>query len=84
MGKELGSLDNKPDQVKQPVHYMLAPGMEAIDVIEAAVKGKDGFEAFCVGSALKYLLRSGKKGPAETDYRKARQYLDFLIEGRKA
>lgn len=38
------------------------------------------FTGFLRMSAIKYLARAGSKGPALEDYRKARHYLDRLIE----
>jgi hypothetical protein len=35
---------------------------------------------FYRGSALAYIIRAGTKGPAVEDLRKARHYLDKLIE----
>ena len=38
------------------------------------------FEGFLKGNAIKYLARAGSKGPALEDLKKARHYLDKLIE----
>ena len=38
------------------------------------------FEGFLRGNAIKYLARAGAKGDALEDFRKARHYLDKLIE----
>ena len=54
-----------------PDHY--AGEREAIDIIRDAL-GDDGFVAFCLGNAIKYRLRAGKKGPIEEDIRKAEWY----------
>lgn len=51
----------------------MATGREAIDIIRERL-GDAGFVAFCEGCALKYDLRAGLKGPAETDQDKARWY----------
>jgi hypothetical protein len=51
--------------------------VEAIDLIETALG--DGFRDYCLGNALKYLLRFRKKDGL-TDLRKARVYLGWLIE----
>jgi hypothetical protein len=59
--------------VHQPAHYK-ANGMEAIDVIEAFAPGN-----YHRGNALKYLLRSGKKGAAVQDLQKAVWYLQREI-----
>ena len=62
--------------VDHPAHYQGANGLEAIDVIE-------GFGLnYCLGNAVKYLLRAGKKDPARwrEDLQKARWYIDREIE----
>lgn len=38
------------------------------------------FEGYLLGSAVAYLARVGKKGPAREDVEKARHYLDKLLE----
>ena len=38
------------------------------------------FEGFLRGNAIKYLARAGAKGDALEDFKKARHYLDKLIE----
>ena len=63
-----------PDSIgfsSAPDHY--AGEREAIDLIRDAL-GDDGFIAFCLGNAMKYRLRAGKKGPTEEDLRKAEWY----------
>ena len=64
------------DSVNHPPHYQCG-GIETIDVIRA--KLGDGFGYYCEGNAIKYLTRWRLKGGAE-DLRKARVYLDWLIE----
>ena len=64
------------DPIERPSHYDLG-GFQAIDVIEAMGCG----EEFCIGNAVKYVLRAGRKG-GETklqDIKKARWYLDRYI-----
>lgn len=68
----------KSDPVAHPNHYCKG-GMECIDAIRAAVTGLTGFEAYCTGNILKYIWRWHDKNGAE-DLRKAKQYIDFLIE----
>lgn len=63
----------KPDMVNSPPHYTDG-GIEAIDYIEAKL-GPDGFRSYCVGNALKYISRAGKKGSAKEDLSKAIWYL---------
>ena len=64
------------DQVNHPPHYQCG-GIETIDVIRA--KLGPGFGYYCEGNAIKYLTRWRLKGGVE-DLRKARVYLDWLIE----
>lgn len=55
-----------------PSHYREHPsGVECIQVTEHMT--------FCVGNAVKYLWRAGKKGPAVEDLRKAVWYLEREI-----
>lgn len=65
--------ENRPDMVNSPPHYTDG-GIEAIDYIEAKL-GPDGFRSYCVGNALKYISRAGKKGSAKEDLSKAIWYL---------
>ena len=66
------------DNVNHPDHYCKG-GIECKDAIKAAVTGLEGFEAVCVGNAIKYLWRWKYKNGAE-DLRKAKKYLDMLLE----
>ncbi len=62
------------EQVDHPAHYGGAENpYEAIKVIEAWGLG------FCLGNAVKYIARLGKKDDILTDLRKARWYLDREI-----
>lgn len=61
--------------VDHPTHYVTAAGIEVIDVIECYGLG------FHLGNAVKYLLRAGRKGDAETDLRKAAWYLERWLAG---
>ena len=64
------------EKVDHPEHYK-AGELEAIDVIEALGHG----HGFCVGNALKYLWRAGRKSPdVLEDLRKARWYVDRAIQ----
>lgn len=69
--------------VINPPHYT-AGGIECIDYLEAKLQGRDGFEGFCIGNAIKYLTRADMKGPGIEDYKKARWYVDRLIANREA
>lgn len=70
------------DPVNHPAHYTDG-GIETADFIRAKL-GPDGFRAYCIGNALKYLSRAGKKGGWREDLRKAVWYLNRAIsEGEK-
>jgi hypothetical protein len=68
--------DIPQDRVNHPAYYGGADNpYEAIKVIEAWDLG------FCLGNAVKYISRAGRKDPATTveDLEKARWYLDREI-----
>ena len=77
LSRELSSTDDKPGSpVDHPSHYGGADNpYEAIKVIEAWRLG------FCLGNAVKYIARNGKKtgSDAVEDLKKARWYLDREI-----
>ena len=83
MCRETGALIGEgtvaEDNINSPKHYRL-PGLniESIDIIRA-ILGKY-FKWFCLGNIIKYILRAEKKNGLE-DYKKARKYLNWLIEG---
>ena len=68
-------VENKiKEEVNHPSYYM-ANGIEAIDVIEAFGLG------FCEGSAIKYILRAGKKSSEKKiDIQKAIWYLQRTLK----
>lgn len=72
--------DPTEDMVNSPPHYN-ASGIECIDAIQAATE--DGFEYYLQGNIMKYLWRYRYKNGNE-DLKKARWYLDKLIEVRNA
>ena len=67
----------KHDEINNPAHYQLFPDVEAIDVIKAALTPAE-FIGYLKGSALKYRLRAGDKGPAEKCIGKSRWYQNYL------
>lgn len=60
---------SEPDMVNHPQHYQAKNGLESIDVIEGFGLG------FCLGNAVKYILRAGKKNNREEDLEKAIWYI---------
>jgi len=63
------------DNVNHPKHYGGAENpFEAIKVIEAWGLG------FCLGNAVKYICRAGKKGQVLEDLKKAAWYVNREIE----
>lgn len=71
--------EKKNDVISSPDHYKLAGlDVEVKDVIKS-VLGTVGFLGFYKGNIIKYILRANKKNGLE-DLKKARQYLDWLIE----
>lgn len=67
--------DQKNDEINHPSHYTAGRKFEPIDVIE------DWQLGFCLGNALKYISRAGRKSGSFiiTDLEKARWYLDRAI-----
>ena len=73
--KETGERCAACDQVNHPQHYGGSDNIyEAIKVIEAHHLN------FCLGNAIKYILRAGKKDDLLQDLRKAKFYLDREID----
>lgn len=67
------------DNISNPTHYSARLGLECKDVIRIFTAGNEGVEAYYLGNILKYLWRYKGKNGIE-DLRKAKQYVDFLIE----
>ena len=61
------------EMVNHPDHYQGNGGMEVIDIIENYDLG------FSLGNAIKYILRSNKKGSAKQDLKKAIWYINREI-----
>jgi hypothetical protein len=72
------ALNEGVDVVNSPPHYT-AGGIEAIDAIEAALSD-EGFRGALKANVLKYLWRYEKKADPVADLKKARWYLDRLIQ----
>ena len=68
------------DDVKSPLHYKLDGfELESKDIIKS-VLGKEGYKSWCHGTALKYLFRAGKKEDELKDFKKAKEYISWIIE----
>lgn len=63
------------EKVNHPDHYNSGQ-YEVIDVIDDAGLG----EGFCLGNALKYILRAKHKENYLEDLKKAKWYLEYLIK----
>lgn len=72
----------RDDGVKQPSHYQLFEGVEAIEVIARSMT-QEMFKGYCLGNILKYRLRAGKKSELATlekDMAKATFYLELYAK----
>lgn len=72
-----------PEAVNHPAHYGGDTPYETIKVLEAWM-GRGDVIAFCHANAIKYLSRSGKKGFAEEDLKKARWYINYELRLRQS
>lgn len=68
------------DSVNHPSHYTSGK-YEVIDIIEDQL-GAEGIRGFCLGNAVKYICRAGKKDPTKTrqDLEKAIWYINHYLE----
>jgi len=65
------------DQINHPKHYSTNPsGIEPILIAEHM--------GFCLGNAIKYIMRAGLKGCAVQDLQKAAWYIDREIKRLEA
>ena len=66
------------EKINHPTHYGGKNNpYEAIKVIEAWGLG------FCLGNAIKYISRAGKKGSRKEDLQKAKWYLEREIQNEE-
>ena len=70
--------DEVVDVVNSPPHYK-SGGIEAIEGIEASM-GPEAYAGYLKGNVMKYLWRYEKKSKPLQDLKKARWYLDRLIQ----
>lgn len=71
------------DNVNHPDHYQNIAGVEAIGILNDVVKDLPGKQAAMLWNSMKYLFRFQKKNGVE-DLKKARTYLDYLINDMEA
>ena len=76
---ESNTLDN--NMVTKPKHYEFFEGVEAITIIARSMTEKQ-FAGYCMGNALKYHLRAGKKFNTEEDLKKADYYKELFQKHR--
>jgi hypothetical protein len=70
--------DDVVDVVNSPSHYK-SGGIEAIEGIEASME-PEAFVGYLKGNIMKYMWRYERKGKPIEDLKKARWYLDRLIQ----
>jgi len=71
--KPVGYMPLAVEKINHPSHYQ-SSNFEVIDIIE------DFHLGFCLGNAIKYILRAGKKGDRRDDLKKAIWYLERELE----
>ena len=76
-------LDAKKEAVNHPLHYGGDTPFECIKVL-AHWLSKEEYRGFCRGNFIKYVCRLGKKDDSVQELKKARFYLDKLIESYEA
>ena len=77
-GQYVEAIEKKvPDAVNHPIHYTGA-GIECIEAIKASMT-PDALAGYLKGNVQKYLWRYEKKVNPVEDLKKARWYLDYLI-----
>lgn len=77
-GEDTNTWDN---MVTNPKHYEFFEGVEAITIIARSMTEKQ-FAGYCMGNALKYRLRAGKKFNTEEDLKKADYYKELFQKHR--
>ena len=71
---KVNTVTTEYDPVNYPSHYCEGRKYEPIKVID------DWGLDFCLGNALKYISRAGRKNDELEDLKKARFYLDYIIK----
>lgn len=77
---ECQRIADEQDAINLPNHYTQGR-FETIEIIEEITQGySDGYVAYCVGNALKYLARAPfKHGEPTEDIGKAAKYIEFAL-----
>lgn len=78
---ETTSAMSDSNMVTKPKHYEFFEGVEAITIIARSMTEKQ-FAGYCMGNALKYRLRAGKKFNTEEDLKKADYYKELFQKHR--
>ena len=69
------------EAVKHPKHYQGIYGLEVFTAMDNFIpKYENSFDGYLAGNILKYVLRAPSKGKMLEDLKKAKEYLDLLIE----
>ena len=63
-------------ETEHPKRYMNKNGIEAITIIDICTNDLKGGMAVCIGNAVKYLTRLGKKDDAAQEWKKIKWYLE--------
>ena len=74
--------NDEHDEVTNPSHYQGSQGLEVIEANKNFM-ADEMLRSYCKGKILKYLLQERKNNCLE-DLKKARKYLDWLIELEEA
>jgi len=72
-------MNQQPNDPVQPNHYAVG-GIQPIEYMRLKMTEEE-FAGFCKGNVIKYVSRATHKNGLE-DLKKARKYLDYLIEGK--
>lgn len=75
--KPIQALETLGEALADPSDYY--DGEACMEACRLACQGRDGIEAHLVASAIQYLWRSGRKGPALPDLFKARDMVERLV-----
>jgi hypothetical protein len=68
------------EETKNASRYNTVGGKQVIDLLKDELLTKEEYEGFLKGNIIKYVLR---KKDVMLDLKKAKQYLEWLIESQK-